>query len=98
MHHAAIKGHEAVVRVLIKHGAQLNVKSKVVCDTVVLKDTDFAFRTPSHLFQIDRRTPLHYASMNGFSGTVEAMLEFGVDVLAQDSVRVFLCKKCRVTL
>ena len=37
--------------------------------------------------QIDRRMALHYAAMNGHSGTVGALLEFGADVLAKDMVR-----------
>ena len=92
LHWAAINGHEAVTRVLVEAGADVNAKDYLVQIKVQLWDVCSLLwwlrqRGGVWLHVQMQRTPLHEAARNGHEAATRALLKGGADVNAQNIVR-----------
>lgn len=71
LHDAAYSGHNEVVSLLLKCGAEINSQDRILS----------MFNAPRYsLFNYFTVTPLHWAAWNGHTKTVKILLEKGANI------------------
>ena len=94
IHNAACMGHADILRVLIRHGADINVRvgvpqKTVLMDAVLLGQQECArllleAGADVNAMDLNAQTALMYAAPSGNLGLIRMLLDSGADVNAQD--------------
>ncbi|KAI8506490.1 ankyrin repeat-containing protein [Branchiostoma belcheri] len=85
LHCAAMEGHPEIVQVLLTAGATLDARDD--CEIAVVQLSSKIFKETILQFQNKQKgnTPLHWASTNGHTETVQVLLTAGADRNAQNN-------------
>ena len=91
LHYASKLGKESAAQILITAGADLNARTKVYREILIVLFYTLAWIINSlfHILQL-HRTALHYAAMNGFDGIANRLLSQGAQTNLQDFVSTFI--------